>query len=79
MYIHSKTVTLYICVTEPDWDFSRRTDLILPQKEHPKSVIMSVSKLDMYLLIDPKKCLTPRRMGWMTVSCNAALPLTLEL
>jgi hypothetical protein len=79
IYIHSKTVTVQICVTEADWDFSRRTDLILPQKEHRKTVIMSILKVNMYLLINPKKILTPRRKGWLIVSCNLTLPLTLDL
>jgi hypothetical protein len=56
IYIHSKTltvqicVTVQVCVTEADWDFSRRTDLILPQTEHRKTVILSILKVDMYLL-----------------------------
>jgi hypothetical protein len=40
---------------------------------------MSILKVDMYLLINPKKILTPRRKGWLIVSCNVTLPLTLDL
>ena len=68
-----------MCVIEADWDFSWRTDLILPQKEHRKTVIMSILKVDMYLVINPKKIVTPRRKGWLIVSCNVTLRLTLDL
>lgn len=59
------------CVNMCNWGrlgFSWKTYLILPQKEHRKIVIMSILKVDMYLVVNPKMILTPRRKGWYWLS-----------